>query len=150
MANEISRTTRISWSKNNASLIAQITEDMDQTGDQVIENIQTIGATSEAIDVNEITGACHVMFKNMEPDWATLSTAEKDSYSGSTTAQKRADFETKHAVYVSAVDPAVKTDKGVFKIVPGSGVSLTTTDTPEFYAIRDTNDVRLLVVAIEV
>lgn len=150
MANEISRTTRISWSKNNAQIIAQITETMDQVGDNVIEQVQNIGATSEAIEFGEVSGACHLLFKNMSTEWNNLTTDEKAAYTGDTTAAKRLDYETKWSIYISPTNPAVKTDPEAVRIAPGSGYSVTTTVTPVYYAIRDTNSANLLVVAIEV
>lgn len=150
MANEISRNTRITWSKNGAQIIASIAETMDQVGNAVIEQVQNIGATSETIEFGEVSGACHLMFKNMEPEWSDLTADEKAAYTGDTTAAKRLDYETKHSVYVSPVNPAVKTDPEAVKVVPGSGHSVTTTVTPVYYAIRDTNSADLLVAAIEV
>src|SRR6188768_3337826 len=101
MANEISRNTRITWNKNNAQIIASISETMDQVGNAVIEQVQTIGSTSETIEFGEISGACHLMFKNMEPDWSDLTSDEKAAFTGDTTAAKRLDYETKNSIYVS-------------------------------------------------
>lgn len=142
MANEIKKTTKLSWSKGGAQIIVDNTETIDQAGEQAIENVQIIGATSETILFGDVTGSAHLVFKNLAPKWSTLTTIEQGGYSG------ESDYNTKNTVYIGTTSP-VTSGNAQHKITPGGGagpfISALT-----WYGIRDTNDVNLLVVAVEV
>jgi hypothetical protein len=118
------------------------TETVDQTGENVLESVQIIGTTSEAILMGDVTGTAHLLFKNMTPLWSSLTAEVKATYTD------EADYKTKNSVYVGTTSP-VTSGNAVQALYPGSGMFMTTT-VLAWYGIRDTNDVNLLVVAIEV
>lgn len=148
MANEIKRDVRLSWSKRGAQIISATSETIDQAGNNAIENVQIVGSTSEALTFGDVTGSAHVMFKNLNKPWSELTTAEKEAVSGETTAAKKTAYELAHTVYLGTTTPMTAND-AEFKLVPGAGVSFLTANL-SWYGIRQTNDVDLLVVAIEV
>jgi hypothetical protein len=68
MANEISKTIRITATKNGASVSYSSTEREDMAGDNMISSVQSIGTTSELVGFGEITGAPGlVVIKNLDP-----------------------------------------------------------------------------------
>jgi Holliday junction resolvasome RuvABC endonuclease subunit len=148
MANEIKRTTTLNWTKRGASIAISVNETIDQTGNNAIENVQIIGATSEAITLGDVSGEIHLAFKNLNEPWSELTQAEKDAVAGSTTAEKKAAYELANTVHVGTSNP-VTSGNAEFAFVPGSGTSFKTSITA-WFGIRQTNDVDLLVVAIEV
>ena len=76
MAKEIKKNTLLSWSKGGAEILVKVEEVLDQVGQQAIESVQIIGATSEAISFGDVTGEAHVVFKNLTPKWSTLTIAD--------------------------------------------------------------------------
>lgn len=141
MANEITKTTRLTWSKSGAEIIGSVSETIDQDGENAIENVQTIGTSSEAIVIGDVTGSAHLMFKNLLPAYSSLTTEEKAGYSS------QADYNTKNSVYLGTTSP-VTSGNATVKLKPQGGTSLLT-DRLAWYGIRDTNDVQLLVIAVE-
>jgi len=146
MANEITRVTTLRWSKNGAQVISTVTETLDQSGDNVIENVQTISDSSEAINLGDVTTPKYIMFKNMTTPWGGLTAAEKVS-TGFTGAGAADNYAAAHVVYIGNTSPADSGNTSV-KLEPGNGVSLVTSQT-DWYAIAADFDVMTLVVAIE-
>lgn len=146
MANEIKRTTTLSWSKNGASIIATVTESIDQTGENVIENVQIISDASEAINLGDVSTPKYVMFKNMTTAWGSLTAAEKVA-TGFTGESAAADYASAHKVYIGNNSPA-DAENTTFKLEPGNGVSIVT-EQSAWYALANNFDVNLLVLAIE-
>lgn len=142
MANEISIRTRLNFQRGGFDMTAQVSETLDQTGDNAIENVQIIGATSEALSLGDVTGTAHLMFKNLNPAWSSLTVQQKAAYTD------QADYETKQSVYIGTENPTTKLN-ALMSIIPQGGFYMLTS-TLAWYAIRDTNNVNLLVVAIEV
>lgn len=143
MANEISRTTKLSWTKGGAQIIAQTSETLDQTGAQAIESVQIIASTSEAISFGDVVAPAHLMFKNLNKKWSELTAAQKVSAGG-----VQATYENANRVYVGITNPTTNAD-AVYTIYPGSGVTFYQSITLAWYACKDTDNVDLLVVAIE-
>lgn len=142
MANEIVRQTKLSWSKGGAQIIATVAETLDQTGAQAIENVQIIGGTSEAITFGDVTAPAHIMFKNINKTYSQLTTGEKAGYTN------QADYESKNRVFVGTTNPTTSAD-AIYTIYPGSGVTFQQSITLAWYACKATDNVDLLVVAIE-
>lgn len=145
MANEISRTTRLSWTRNGAQIICAVTETADQTGEQAIQNVQIIGATSETLTFGDVTSPGYVMFKNATPTWSSMTAAERTATGYANEAAQIA----AQTVYVSKTNPATTVAANMeAKLKPGQGVSLSTNITT-WYAIATTDPTNLLVTAIE-
>jgi hypothetical protein len=123
MANEISITKRIAWSKGGAQIIFTGTDSgIDQVGEQAIENVQIIGATSEAILFGDVTTPGWMGFKNLNAtDGATI--------------------------HISTANPAV-VGSSTIALLPGRSVILESPATA-WYAISSTGSSNLLVCAIE-
>jgi hypothetical protein len=67
MANEITASATLVASKNGATVSASTSCRVDMTGDDLTQNTQVIGTSSEAIDFGEISGApAYVLFKNLD------------------------------------------------------------------------------------
>src|SRR5881394_2107316 len=128
MANEIKKSTKLSWAKGGA---------------QAIENVQIIGGTSEAITFGDVTAPAHIAFKNLNKKWSQLTAAEKVSAGG-----VQATYEAANRVFVGTTNPTTSAD-AVYKIYPGSGVNLYQAITLAWYACKATDNVDLLVAAIE-
>ena len=143
MANEISRTTRLAWTRNGAQIIATVTESIDQIGEQAIESVQIIGQTSEAINLGDVTTPKYVMFKNANNKWSDLTNAQKEATGYATEAQ----YNAANIVHVGATSPATSVNAS-FALNPGNGASIISTQAA-WYAIGITEDVNLLVIAIE-
>jgi hypothetical protein len=148
MANEIKRTTTLNWSKRGASIAISVNETIDQTGNNAFESVQIIGATSEALVIGDVTGEAHIAFKNLNEPWSEMTTAEKAAIAGSTDAIRRATYELANTVHVGTTSP-VTSSNAEFSFVPGSGASFKSI-IAAWYAIRQTEDVDLLVAAVEV
>lgn len=143
MANEIRKQTKLSWSKGGAQIIAETSEVLDQTGEQAIENVQIIGGTSEAIVFGDVTAPAHIMFKNLNKKWSELTAAEKTAAGG-----VQATYEAANRVYVGTTNPTTSAN-ATYTILPGSGVPSFQTVALAWYACKDTDNVNLLVCAIE-
>lgn len=141
MANEISLSVRLTWSKSGAEIIGSVADTYDQDGDNAIENVQNIGSASEAIDIGDVTGSAYLMFKNLAPSWSSLTSDQQADYTD------KADYETKNSVYIGTTNPTTS-GNATLTLKPQRGTYFTT-DKLAWYGIRDTNDVNLLVVAIE-
>lgn len=143
MANEISRTTRLSWTRNGAQIISNVTETADQEGEQAIQNVQIIGGTSEAVNLGDVTTPKYIMFKNANQSFADAGGADDSGYA------TKALYDAAHRVYIGTTDP-VTTVAGVaeFVLIPQQGVSIVT-DQSAWFAIRGSISVNLLVTAIE-
>jgi hypothetical protein len=143
MATEIKRTVKLSWSKGGAQIIAESIETLTQTGAQATENVQIIGGTSEAVSFGDVTAPAHLMFKNLNKKWSELTAAEKVTAGG-----VQATYEAANRVFVGTTSPTTSAD-AVYTIYPGSGVSFYQAITLAWYACKATDNVDLLVVAIE-
>lgn len=142
MANEIAISTRLSWSRGGAQIIASVTGREDQIGTQGIENVQTIGGSSEPIDLGDVTDPGHLFFKNENSAWADLTTEEKAGYTD------KADYDEKNSVYLGNTNPATDSNATI-TLKPQQGTALIRPPAA-WYGIKDTDDVSLLVVAIQV
>ena len=142
MAKEIKKNTLLSWSKAGAEIIAKVEEILDQVGEQAIESVQIIGAASEAISFGDVTGDAHLAFKNLATPYGKLTVAQKALYTS------QVDYDAKNTVYVGTSNP-VTAANAEHKLTPGGGAG-PFISALAWYGIRDTNDVNLLVVAIEV
>ncbi len=143
MAREIVKSTKLSWTKGGAEIIVNTAETLDQAGSQAIENVQIIGGTSEAITFGDVTAPAHIAFKNLNKKWSELTSAEKVSAGG-----VQATYEAANVVYVGTTNPTTSAD-AVYKIYPGSGVNFFQSITLAWYACKATDNVDLLVAAIE-
>lgn len=142
MANEIKKTTKLSWSKGGASILASVDETIDQTGNNAIQNVQIIQGTSEALNFGDVTAPAHVMFKNLNAKWSTLTTEEKADYTD------EADYNTKNTVFIGTVNPTTSAD-ATHKLAPGGGAGFLAL-TIAWFACKATDNVDLLLLAIEV
>ncbi len=64
MANEITINTTLRWSKNGQTVSGSVSESYDQIGNGSFSNVQTIGNTTEQIDLGDVTGAKYMWLKN--------------------------------------------------------------------------------------
>jgi hypothetical protein len=143
MANEIKRSLTLSWSKGGAQIIVKTDETLDQTGSQAIENVQIIGGTSEAIVFGDVTAPAHIAFKNLNKKWSELTSAEKTAAGG-----VQATYEAANRVYVGTTNPTTSAD-AIHTLYPGAGTSFYQAITLAWYACKATDNVDLLVAAIE-
>lgn len=121
MANEIALTAALSITKSGVTISGAVTgKAITQSGDQSIGNIQIIGTSSEAITIGDVVTIGYIYFKNLD---AT------------------------NFVSIHDVSPAVA---GAASITLKAGeCAVIPTRTTAWYAIADTADVNLHVVAIE-
>ncbi len=126
MANEITISQTIRWARNSASLQVTGSESIDQTGTTAIENVQTIGTSSEQITFGDVTDAGQIVFKNM------TSVA------------------TGHKIHVGTVTPATSSTSE-YTLEPLQTLILrpNTTLAMNWYAISEVASGNLLVVAIQ-
>ncbi len=122
MANEITVTTGLRWSKSGAAISFTCSNSYNQAGEQAIESVQIIGASSEAVNLGDVTTVGYMGFKNLNAD------------GGAT-------------IHISTINPAVA-GTSTYSLAPGDGVSLIGTQTA-WYAISSTGSSNLLVLAIE-
>ncbi len=67
MANEISKSIRLTASKTGATVSYQSTVSETMTGDDMISSVQSIATTAETVNFGEITGAPSlVIIKNLD------------------------------------------------------------------------------------
>jgi len=142
MAKEIKKNILMSWSKGGAEILVKVEETLDQIGEQAIESVQIIGATSEAISFGDVTGDAHLAFKNLTPAFSTLTLAQKSLYTD------KADYDAKNTAYVGTTNPVTSVN-AEHKLTPG-GSAGPFISALAWYGIKATNDVNLLVFAIEV
>ena len=126
MANEITITFNLRWSRGGGSVSGSISDTVNQTGNAAFESIQTIGSTTEQIVLGDVSGSKHLMLQNRD---AT------------------------DTIHIDKVTPVVPGSGTAIKLIPGSNFKgghtymLTAQDT--WYAISSANTPDLLVVAIE-
>jgi hypothetical protein len=120
MANEITLTTTIRWTRGGAVIQASNTETITQVGSAAIENVQTVGTTSEAIDFGDVTDPAYIYFKNLD--------------------------ET-HDVYLGTVTPMTAEDASVI-LSPG-GAARVTTGGSAWYGKAETAAVNVIVIALQ-
>ena len=143
MANTITQTLKVVWKNDDGdSVTGSVVQTLTQSGNAVFSNVQTIGATSETITVGEVSGDCLIFFKNNNTEWSELSTASKEEYADED------DYNTKNTVYVGTTNPATSSSANTHALKPGSG-AVESAVLATHYAIRDTEDVDLLVIVIE-
>jgi hypothetical protein len=143
MADEISRTIKLNWSKGGASLTLDVAYKTNQTSNLAREITQVIGAASEAIEFGDVTDPAVIGFKNLEPTWSSLTPAEK------VTEVSQAVYDPKHTVHVGTTTPCTEAN-ATHHFAPGAGTAFDT-DQPLWYAIKKAGaeDVTLLVLAIQ-
>jgi hypothetical protein len=127
---------------SGGSVVGDLATTVTQVGNGAYFNIQTIGAASEAVTFGDVTGDVLLFFKNDTPLWDDLSAAEQAA------EVDEATYNDAYTVYVGTTNPATSSSINTHKLKPGKGVFK---DGPleNHYAIRDTNDVQLVVLAIE-
>ena len=143
MANEIKKITKLSWTKGGASIIVNVDETIDQTGNNAIENVQIIGGTSEALVVGDVSAPAHMAFKNLNAKWSTLTTLQKAGYSS------EADYNTKNTVFIGTTNPT-NAGNAIHKLTPGGSAGPFIALSVTWFACKDTDNVDLLLAAIEV
>lgn len=114
MANEITLNVSLAWRKNSQVVSGSCSESYDQTGNAAIGQIQTIGDTTEQVELGEISGSKYLMFKNMAPK--PTAAAPQDE------------------IYVDTVTPVVPGAGTAIKLVGGSGCFMVTAN-DTWYAI---------------
>ncbi len=122
MANEITVSTTLRWSKGGAALSGTASLSVDQVGDQAIESVQIIGASSEAVSFGDVTTVGYVLFKNL------------NALLGAT-------------IHVGTTSP-VTSGNAQMSLAPGHANYLATTQAA-WYAISSTGSSNLLVIAVE-
>lgn len=125
MANEITVSISLRWTKNNQSVSGSVSDSFDQVGNAAIGVVQTIAGTTEQIDFAEIAGTKYMMLRNM----ATKGSAE--------------------ILYVDKVTPVVPASAPI-KLIAGAG-SFQITPDDTLYAICEggTATADLGIVAVE-
>lgn len=96
-----------------------ISETITQVGTKAIGNIQSVGTSSEAITLGDVTGSKYVMFKNTD---------------------------AAHTVYIDTANPA--TTGATIKLGPGQGVFFPTT-VDLFYGLAITGACDVEVIAVQ-
>jgi len=148
MSNEITKKQTLLWTKNGARVGFDASETVDQIGNASFADVQIIDTTSAALSLGAVDSEAHVGFMNLNTAWSKLPLAIQATFTGDTLAQKKADYESKNMVYVSAINPAVKAT-ATYNIPPGGSAGGSLTTQLLWYAIADTEDVNLFVGAIE-
>ncbi len=143
MSQEIKKSITTSWTKRGAQIIVKTDETLDQAGAQAIQNVQVIQTTSEAILFGDVVAPAHITFKNLNAKWSELTAAEKVSAGG-----VQATYEAANRVFVGTTNPTTAAD-AVYTLYPGSGTSFLQTIALAWFACKATDNVDLLVVAIE-
>src|SRR5690349_23948684 len=95
MANEITLSFSIRWNKGGGTIAASISDTLSQTGNGAFENVQTMAATTSAIDLGGVTGSKHLVFQNRD---AT------------------------NTIYIDTVTPVVPGSDTATKLVPGANL----------------------------
>lgn len=141
---KITVSTKLTWAKAGAQVLAQATETITQVGEDATEKTQIIAHTSEQIDFGDVTGVAYVSFVNQNTQWAKLTDSEKAAAGGDQDA-----YELANTVYVGTTNP-MTSSAAIYIIIPGAGASLKTDVATDWFAITETTTpVHLLVVAIE-
>ncbi len=125
MANEISINTSLTWRKNGQALSGSVSETYDQVGNGAFAQVQTIGATTEPLDLGDVTGTKYLLVKNMTTKGATP------------------------VIWIDTTTPVVPGATSAQKVIPSQATfQVTSNDT--WYAICTSGTQDLSVVAIEV
>ena len=66
MANEISLSAQLSSNKAGMNVAGSGSVSADQAGDTVLASVQTIGTTTEAVNIGDITDLGYLFVKNMD------------------------------------------------------------------------------------
>src|SRR6266576_4187268 len=123
MANEITLNFTLRFSKGGLVVQGSLSDTLTQAGNDAIGNVHGIGATTEAIDLGDVTGDKYLMFQNRD---ATAT------------------------IYIDKVTPVVPGAGTGMKLLPGASLKgghaffQTTTDT--WYGISSAGTPDLLVV----
>jgi hypothetical protein len=141
MANEIKRKVSITWSKGGQSIVMDVDETLNQTGEQAHGSVQIIQGTSEALNFGDVSAPAYVGFRNLNKKWSQLTDDEKVAYSGQT------DYETKNTVFVGEEDPTTSVN-ATHKLKPGAGAQFMALSLA-WFACKATDNVNLFVCAIE-
>jgi hypothetical protein len=139
----ISRNLSISWNDGAGNTITgRISQNKEQVGNAAIGNVQTVGSSSEVVLVGDVSGVCNVFFKNNNLEWDDLDAAVSDLY------DDEDDYNDSNRVYIGTTNPTTS-GNATYALKPGNGIYFENTYVPH-YAIRDTADVDLLAIVIEV
>jgi hypothetical protein len=120
MANEITVQVGLLVSKNGVTLQQNLSKISDMAGDDMMENVQIVGTSNEAIALNDVTVGGNILFKN------TDATNFVELFTDSGNAQPFA------------------------KILAGEVMLLKSHPSATYYARANTAAVRLLVMACEI
>ena len=123
MANEITVSSGVRWSKNGETVGISISETFDQVGNAAFGNVQTITNTTSQINLGSVSGTKWFALKNFAAKSDTL------------------------IIYVDTVTPVVPSTAKIVLHGAQPSLQLTTVDT--CYAITNTGTGDLGVVAIE-
>lgn len=142
MANEIKREVRLSWSKNGAQIIADVSETLDQTNSNTSAIISSMADVSKELPIGDVTGQAYLMFKNIMPAWSALSATDQSNWGS------RSNYETQMSIYIGTTDPCTPEDS-LFNLKPQAGTTMLTS-TLSWFGIRGGEGAsELLIVAIE-
>lgn len=114
MANEITLGITLNWTKSGQVVKGTVSETFSQSGNNVIGHEQQIGGTTEAIELGEVSGAKHLMFKSLQPK----ETAEAPQ----------------PVIYIDTVTPVVTSAPSAIKLVGAAGTYMNTIN-DTWYAI---------------
>lgn len=143
MANTISINLSVSWKNDDGDIVqGKAIQAYSQIGNAVFSNVQTIGASSEAVTVGEVDGDCFIFFKNNNREWSELSVSEKAAFAD------KDEYDEKNTVYVGTTNPMTSSAANSHRIKPGFG-AFESGILDDHFAIRDTADVDLFVAIIE-
>lgn len=120
MANEIVLATSLSITKNGTTTSASVSKTITQSGDQTLGNVQIVGTSSETVNVGDVVTIGYIHFKNLD---AT------------------------NFVSIHDVSPCVAAAASI-TLKPGESAAFPTRQ-PLWYAIADTANVNLHVIATE-
>jgi hypothetical protein len=120
----ITSTTRLVWSSGGAQIIfSGASGNITQVGEQAIQSIQIVGASSEAVSFGDVTTPGWIGFKNM------------NATGGSN-------------IGISTTNPAVIATAETV-LAPGRSVIIEAPGSTSWYAISSSGNSNLLVCAIE-
>lgn len=67
MANEIKATVILNVTKGGVSMLQNLSVTEDMAGDEMINNVQIVGTSQEAINIGDITTPSYIICKNLDP-----------------------------------------------------------------------------------
>lgn len=116
MAGKITTTVSVKWSNGGDSIGTNASTTVDQVGNAVSAEVQSISSTTVALDLGEVTGSKYLSFKNFVD--AKLSPTA--------------------VIYVDTVTPVVPSAATALHVAPGTPGVLMVTTQDTWYAICPT------------